>query len=413
MTPQEAVTDDTRPRWGDFASFDVPPDMAAALRRLLPGIAGQAVAAIKRDVPAYAGALSERRETQIGQAVQLALTGFVDTVTRRPDSPTPLAAVAGGAYALGRGEARAGRSMEALLAAYRVGARVSWREVAGVAVAAGLPAEVIAGFAALVFSYIDDLSAASASGHSDELTNVGITRQRNLERLAHRLLVADPLDAIMLAATRADWTPPTTLTAVLLPQERDRGARLALPAGTLFASDDSADSAEQQLDAETAILLVPDMHGRNRSRLLGLFDATTAVVGPPRPWATVATSVARAASARTLGLDGLVDTEAHLVELVTRADPAALTDLTEQTFAPLQDLKPVARQRLLQTLRSWLLHQGRREAVAAELFVHPQTVRYRMGQLRDLLGDRLDDARWCERAVVALAAATVHEETTR
>ena len=30
-------------------------------------------------------------------------------------------------------------------------------------------------------------------------------------------------------------------------------------------------------------------------------------------------------------------------------------------------------------------------SVAAELFVHPQTVRYRMGQLRDLYGERLDD----------------------
>ena len=28
---------------------------------------------------------------------------------------------------------------------------------------------------------------------------------------------------------------------------------------------------------------------------------------------------------------------------------------------------------------------------AAALFVHPQTVRYRMGQLRELYGDRLDD----------------------
>ena len=50
-----------------------------------------------------------------------------------------------------------------------------------------------------------------------------------------------------------------------------------------------------------------------------------------------------------------------------------------------------APQKLTETLRSWLLHHGRREAVAAELFVHPQTVRYRMGQLREVFGDRLED----------------------
>jgi len=38
--------------------------------------------------------------------------------------------VAEAAYALGRGEARSGRTMDALLSAYRVGARVSWRELA-------------------------------------------------------------------------------------------------------------------------------------------------------------------------------------------------------------------------------------------------------------------------------------------
>jgi DNA-binding PucR family transcriptional regulator len=37
------------------------------------------------------------------------------------------------------------------------------------------------------------------------------------------------------------------------------------------------------------------------------------------------------------------------------------------------------------------VHQGRRDAVAAELHVHAQTVRYRMGQVRELYGDQLDD----------------------
>ena len=55
-------------------------------------------------------------------------------------------------------------------------------------------------------------------------------------------------------------------------------------------------------------------------------------------------------------------------------------------------LRPATRERLEATLRSWLLHQGGRDAVAEELHVHPQTVRYRMGQLRDLYGDRLDDS---------------------
>jgi DNA-binding PucR family transcriptional regulator len=49
-----------------------------------------------------------------------------------------------------------------------------------------------------------------------------------------------------------------------------------------------------------------------------------------------------------------------------------------------------------------LLHHGRREDIAAALFVHPQTVRYRMQQLRDLYGDRLEDPETVLALTVAL-----------
>jgi len=72
-------------------------------------------------------------------------------------------------------------------------------------------------------------------------------------------------------------------------------------------------------------------------------------------------------------------------------------------LAPLADLRPATAERLTETLRSWLLHQGRREEVANELQVHPQTVRYRMTQLRELFGDRLTEPRMALELVVALA----------
>ena len=37
------------------------------------------------------------------------------------------------------------------------------------------------------------------------------------------------------------------------------------------------------------------------------------------------------------------------------------------------------------------------------MFVHPQTVRYRMGQLRDLYGERLTDPDFVRDATIALA----------
>jgi DNA-binding PucR family transcriptional regulator len=97
-----------------------------------------------------------------------------------------------------------------------------------------------------------------------------------------------------------------------------------------------------------------------------------------------------------------LDTEQRLPDLVLRADEEALTDLRTAVLAPLAGLTPGVREKLTATLRSWLLHHGRREQVAAELFVHPQTVRYRMGQLRQLFGDRLEDPQTVLGLTIAL-----------
>jgi DNA-binding PucR family transcriptional regulator len=89
---------------------------------------------------------------------------------------------------------------------------------------------------------------------------------------------------------------------------------------------------------------------------------------------------------------------------VLTADPDALADLRAMALAPLEGLRPATAEKLAETLRAWLLHQGRREEVARALFVHPQTVRYRMGQLRELFGERLDDPDDVLALVVALGA---------
>jgi sugar diacid utilization regulator len=79
--------------------------------------------------------------------------------------------------------------------------------------------------------------------------------------------------------------------------------------------------------------------------------------------------------------------------------------LGRRALAPLQGLRPATAERLAQTLRSWLLHQGQRDAVAADLFVHAQTVRYRMNQVRELYGDRLSDPQTILELTVALGIA--------
>jgi hypothetical protein len=382
------------------------------LRSRLSDIAEKTVSAIIMEVPGYTNALAGPMGAKIEGAVQLALGGFL-SLAGSGDPGTPLAPALEGAYLLGRGEARSGRTMDALLAAYRVGARVSWRELSGTAVETGLPAETLAKFAELVFAYIDELSAASVAGHTEELATTGRVRQRYLQALGRSLLHGDPAEHLASRAERADWEPPRTLTAVILPNVHVRGVLGALDPRTLRPEDDLPELEDEDA-SEVAVLLVPNADGPARPALLRSLRGRQAWVGPAQPWTTVRTSYRRAVRARKLRLsaepDAPVDTERHLTALVVTSDPAALDDLRQRVLSPFATLRPATAERLIQTLREWLLHLGRRDDVAVALHVHPQTVRYRMGQIRDLFGDRLDDPQTVLELTIALASDRVANE---
>jgi DNA-binding PucR family transcriptional regulator len=82
-----------------------------------------------------------------------------------------------------------------------------------------------------------------------------------------------------------------------------------------------------------------------------------------------------------------VRTEQHLSDVILLQDPA----LADARLSALRDLPPGERERLIETLGAWLDHQRHTPRIAEALHVHPQTVRYRIVKLRELLGDAVDD----------------------
>ena len=114
---------------------------------------------------------------------------------------------------------------------------MAWRELSETAVERGLPAATIARFAELVFAFIDELSAASVSGHADEMASTGRVRRRHLDRLGQELLTGAPAEILRASAERADWRPPDTLTAVLLPSAQTRGWQSRFGQSTLQLSE--------------------------------------------------------------------------------------------------------------------------------------------------------------------------------
>lgn len=359
-----------------------------AMKDRLPDVSADIVAAVVAEVPSYRRAFSGPMGATIQTAVALALEGFLDRLSRHAGGEQGTAdAVRQGSYDLGRGEARSGRSTDALLSAYRVGARVAWLALSDAGVGAGLTADQVAAFADGVFAYIDELSALSVAGHNDELETTGRVQERLRERLARLLLTRAAPDAVAAAARRADWPEPTTLTALLVAPAEVRACLMALGrlgSRSLVITEDLAG-----LPDHLVVVMVPDA---DRIQIRQSLQRLPVALGPARPWLDVAQSFSVALRAAELrDATEFIDADDHLAALLLGSDEAVRADLRARALAPLDDLRPQTREKLEETLRAWLLCLGRRDDVANLLFVHPQTVRYRMAQIRELFGDRLND----------------------
>ena len=176
----------------------------------LPALAEEIVTAIAAEVPSYARPLA-RGSSAVRRGVHGALAEFVE-LSR--DGEVGRRAVAAD---LGRREVRAGRSLDALLSAYRTGARVAWRRAAALGLEAGLAPETLVALAEAIFAYVDELSAESAEGFAREQAERAGELERRRRALAE-LLVASPAPdagAVAAAAEAAHWRLPTSVSVAV------------------------------------------------------------------------------------------------------------------------------------------------------------------------------------------------------
>lgn len=358
----------------------IPPEVANRLRPSLAGLVEEIIDAVQVAVPAYERGLDRNVRT----GVQQALEGFLELVAGGDETRLPGQDVY---FSFGRGEARSGRSLDALLSAYRAGARVAWRGMARAGDEAGIDPQELYALAEAIFAYIDEISAVTAEGYTFEQSLAMRERQERTRRLLEALLQEPQASGSELRriAETAGWELPDQLAVLVFSSEHlDRtGARL--PESMPFASFEGLGWA-----------LVPDPSapGRRGELRAALRDASAAL-GPTVPVERAPQSAERA----RLALDSLARpgsltvADDHLLDLILHSGGSLASDLAQRRLAPLDELAPAARDRLLATLEAWLDAQGEARPAAERLHVHVQTVRYRVGQLRDLLGPALDDPR--------------------
>lgn len=152
-------------------------------------------------------------------------------------------------------------------------------------------------------------------------------------------------------------------------------------------------AAEDAMVGTQGELLLVVLGGRSRLReaaasLVGHFGEGPVVVGPTveglaQAGASAHAALAGAAAARAWpGAPVPVLADELLPERALSGDRTAAAELVARVYAPLND----APHHLIDTVSTYV-EQGRSlEATARTLFVHPNTVRYRLGRTADLIG---------------------------
>ncbi|HZF89664.1 helix-turn-helix domain-containing protein [Streptomyces sp.] len=397
MTAHPAATVPPRSAWHHVPRIQVRRFASIALAEA-PALAEEIMREIRREYPHLPVVLDENGEPMALVGIRRAIESFVQHLEHVHDAAGSPTVPPGLFENFGRGEGLNGRSLDSLQAIYRMGVRLAWRRFADIGQRVEIPPPAMYELVDAGYEYLDGLVDQSVRGYAEAAARQAGERLRHQRRLLEVLLAEshrdrsagdrdDPADALVERAARIGWPlPEKVAVGVLLRPAREAVAPAVGPEVLL------------DMDYERPRMVVPEPDAAGRPELLQrALTGWAGAIGPPVPLAEAAKSLAWAEAAVRLMERGLLPagevlfcTE-HTEALVLLQPEELIDDLAARCLAPLAACGPAHGRRLAETLLAWLETRGGAPEVAARLGVHPQTVRYRLRQIRELWGDGIDD----------------------
>ncbi|GAB3582512.1 PucR family transcriptional regulator [Amycolatopsis endophytica] len=345
-----------------------PRGFAAALKPHARPLAEAIVREVRGSVPEYSGPNEGPFARALAEGVEIAVRHCIRCVGNpRPDHGEWVSQF----RQRGRREFTEGRTLDAFQAAVRIGGRVAWQYLTPVLRDLGATPQTLTAAAEAIFAFVDELSATALEGFQEAQRPADVTRHEHRLRLL-ALVLAEPQPDLTGAAAAAEWPLPETVSVIALSHSVD------IPVHEL-GDDVLADHLRVVWPGSA-----PDLEA-----LSGNCERVS--VSPPVPLAQAA--AAHRLARRGLELPGgVVHCADHLDQLWLRSQDFLADRLGGKYLRPLDSVSGKQRARLGETLLAWLETRGGAPEIARKLHVHPQTVRARLHQLRELFGDRLDDA---------------------
>ena len=239
-----------------------------------------------------------------------------------------------------------------------------------------------------VSSYAREVAFATAEVYARAAETRGAWDARLEALVLDAVLRAEPAETVLSRASALGWAEHESVLVVLGSAPTPRGADLFDAVRRVTA--DAGLDALGAIQGDRLVLLLggADDALAAAETVVDVFGPGPVVVGPLVPDLTRAQLSARAAQAAYRAASGWpgaprpVRSGDLLPERALAGDGHARRFLVDEIFLPLQR----ARGELLETLAAFLEQGAGIEGTARALFVHPNTVRYRLRQAADLTG---------------------------
>ncbi len=361
---------------------------AGALRRSTGALSSAAMSRMLTDMPWF-GELTAESRSWVGQILQAGIQGFVDWFRRGDEEAFPAdtaAAVFGAAPRSMTGVITLGQTVDLV----RLGIEVVEAHIDDIVAPEDAPA-----VHAAVLRYAREVAFATAEVYARAAETRGAWDARLEALVVDSVLRAEADETIASRASALGWAQREGVIVVLGPAPQSRGEDLFDQVMRVARGAGMDALCATQGDRLVVILGGVVDADKAAHAVVRFFGDGPVVVGPRTDDLPSAHASARAALSGLRAAVGWPDaprpvaSDDLLPERVLAGDGHARRHLVDEVFAPLAAAKGT----LIETLTAYFQQGQSLEAAARALFVHPNTVRYRLRQVADLTGLSATDPR--------------------
>lgn len=354
----------------------------ARLKPHIPEFARQCTGLIQKNIAAYAPSASGNRERAIYELAAFAGTQFCALLESRPADPNlrPLARRLA-AQAAARGE-----SMETFMTALSYAQELGYRYVDALASAAQALAQARPSLHSAVGRFIAAIAHEVTVGYQHAVTGMRRSPEATRRTLALALFNGAWDERCNTLAKIVQWKVPDRFLVVSVgAHDRQRLNLNAVDPLYIVTGDVITFTCDLDVAEHVRGLLT------GAGTTLATFTAVNSIAQVAEGGRETCTLLSLAREGVCAEPTGYLDCREYTQLIWLANAPTQREELTARMLAPLAHHKGEYRERLLETLRLFLLTRHSAPRLAEALHAHPQTVRARMRLLSNALGHIIDD----------------------